>query len=115
MRMNGESRKATGMSGEGSIMRSEQRLPKGHSTSALATLRDGDKSVTTAAGAFGYFGSKQRLATRILKYMPPHNCWVELFGGALSMTMSKKPASIEIVNDLDDNIVNALRTDEGQR
>ena len=60
-------------------------------------------------GAFGYYGSKQRLAQRILKYMPPHHCWVELFGGALAVTMAKQPAMIEIVNDLDENIVNAFQ------
>ena len=60
-------------------------------------------------GAFGYYGSKQRLANSILKYLPPHHCWVELFGGALAVTMAKKPAMIEIVNDLDENIVNTFR------
>ena len=60
-------------------------------------------------GAFGYYGSKQRLANSILKHMPPHHCWVELFGGALALTMAKKPAMIEIINDLDDNIVNVFQ------
>ena len=60
-------------------------------------------------GAFGYYGSKQKLAKGILKYMPPHHCWVELFGGALAVTMAKKPAMIEIVNDLDANVVNAFQ------
>ena len=59
-------------------------------------------------GAFGYYGSKQRLAKSILKYMPPHHCWVELFGGALAVTMAKEPALIEIINDLDENIVNTF-------
>ena len=60
-------------------------------------------------GAFGYYGSKQRMANRILKYTPPHHCWVELFGGALAVTMAKKTAMIEIANDLDENIVNAFQ------
>ena len=60
-------------------------------------------------GAFGYFGSKQRLAKAILKHMPPHNCWVELFGGALAVTMAKPPSMIEVVNDLDAHVVNAFR------
>ena len=72
---------------------------------------------TATPGAFGYYGSKQRLAANILKFMPPHSCWVELFGGALALTLAKKPAQIEIVNDLDDNVVNALRQmrDNGNR
>ena len=59
--------------------------------------------------AFGYFGSKQRLAKAILEYMPPHHCWVELFGGSLALTMTKTPAMIEVVNDLDDSVVNAFQ------
>lgn len=68
-------------------------------------------------GAFGYFGSKQRLARSILEHLPPHHCWVELFGGSLAVTMAKKPAMIEVVNDLDDNIVNAFKQirDHGDR
>ncbi len=73
--------------------------------------RDAETSEPTKLprGAFGYYGSKQRLAKSILKYMPPHHCWVELFGGALAMTMSKKPAMIEIANDLDEDIVNVFQ------
>ena len=59
--------------------------------------------------AFGYFGSKQRLAKGILEHVPPHYCWVELFGGALAVTMAKNPAMIEVVNDLDDRIVNVFQ------
>ena len=66
-------------------------------------------SVRLPKGVFGYYGSKQRLANSILKHLPPHNCWVELFGGALAVTLAKQPADLEIVNDLDDNIVNAFR------
>ena len=72
---------------------------------------------TATPGAFGYYGSKQRLAAKILKFMPPHSCWVELFGGALALTLAKEQAQIEIVNDLDDDVVNALRQmrDNGER
>ena len=68
-------------------------------------------------GAFGYFGSKQRLAKSILAHMPPHHCWVELFGGSLAVTMAKDPAMIEVVNDLDDSVVNAFKQirDHGDR
>ena len=66
-------------------------------------------SVKLPKGVFGYYGSKQRLANSILNHLPPHNCWVELFGGSLAVTLAKQPADIEIVNDLDDNIVNAFR------
>ena len=45
----------------------------------------------------------------IVKYLPRHNCWVELFGGGLALTMTKHPAKIEVVNDLNDEVVNAFK------
>ena len=62
-----------------------------------------------ARGAFGYYGSKRRIASQILKRLPPHNCWVEVFCGSAALTMAKHPAQIEIINDLDDDIVNVFR------
>jgi len=55
---------------------------------------------------FGYFGSKQRLASRIAASLPRHNAWVEAFCGSAAVTLVKKPAPIEIINDLDRQIVN---------
>ncbi len=75
----------------------------------LGRNADTNEPTKLPRGAFGYYGSKQRLANSILKYMPPHHCWVELFGGALAVTMAKKPAMLEIANDLDENIVNAFQ------
>lgn len=62
-----------------------------------------------AKAAFGYFGSKLRLARQILRHLPPHNCWVELCCGSAALTMAKKRAYIEVINDLDGNIVNVFR------
>ena len=59
--------------------------------------------------AFGYYGSKLALAKTMVKKLPPHNCWVELFGGGLALTMAKNRAKIEVVNDLDEEVVNAFR------
>jgi DNA adenine methylase len=55
---------------------------------------------------FGYYGAKQRLAARIVDSLPPHNAWVEAFCGSAAITLAKKPAPIEVINDLDGNIVN---------
>ncbi|MDE0242087.1 MAG: DNA adenine methylase [bacterium] len=84
------------------------------STAIVARIESGSSA---SSSAFGYYGSKQRLAVDLLKFMPPHSCWVELFGGALALTLAKKPAQIEVVNDLDDNVVNALRQmrDNGEK
>jgi DNA adenine methylase len=58
---------------------------------------------------FGYFGSKQRLAFHIAKLLPPHSAWVEAFCGSAAVTMAKKPAEIEVINDVDQKIVNVFR------
>lgn len=56
--------------------------------------------------AFGYFGSKKRLAVRLCKKLPPHSAWVEAFCGSAALTLAKKPAPIEVINDLDGEIIN---------
>lgn len=56
--------------------------------------------------AFGYFGSKLRIAAKMHKKLPPHNAWVELFCGSAAMTLAKGPAPIEVINDINKDIVN---------
>jgi len=56
--------------------------------------------------AFGYFGSKLRIAAKMHDRLPAHNCWVELFCGSAAMTIAKPEASIEIINDINEEIVN---------
>jgi len=56
--------------------------------------------------AFGYFGSKHRLASTISTMLPPHKAWVEAFCGSAAVTLSKAPAAIEVINDLDEDVVN---------
>jgi DNA adenine methylase len=58
---------------------------------------------------FGYYGAKQRLASQIIATLPPHNAWVEAFCGSSAITLAKKPALIEVINDRDGNIVNLFR------
>ena len=58
---------------------------------------------------FGYYGAKQRLAAHIIESLPPHNAWVEAFCGSAAITLAKKPAPIEVINDLDGNIVNLFQ------
>jgi DNA adenine methylase len=59
--------------------------------------------------AFGYFGSKKRLAEKLCRKLPPHNTWVEMFCGSAALTLAKKPAPIEIINDLDGEIINFFK------
>lgn len=41
--------------------------------------------------------------------LPPHNAWVEAFCGSAAVTMAKKPAPIEIINDVHSQIVTVFR------
>lgn len=61
------------------------------------------------APPFGYFGSKHRLAKKIVEMLPPHNAWVDAFCGSGSITLAKPPAQIEIINDLDGDVVNLFK------
>lgn len=58
---------------------------------------------------FGYYGSKQHLASQIAGQLPPHNAWVEAFCGSASITLAKTPAMIEVVNDIDSEIFNFFK------
>lgn len=55
---------------------------------------------------FGYYGAKQKIATRVIKMMPPHNAWVEAFCGSSAITFAKQQAPIEVINDKNGEIVN---------
>ncbi len=55
---------------------------------------------------FGYFGSKNKIALQLCAQLPPHNCWVEAFCGSAALTLRKEPSSIEVINDIDDEIIN---------
>ncbi len=66
-------------------------------------------SISPSKPPFGYYGAKQRISSKIIDLFPPHNAWVEVFCGSSAITMAKKPAPIEVINDLDGNIVNVFK------
>src|SRR5712692_11538601 len=55
---------------------------------------------------FGYHGAKQRIASQIVAKLPPHNAWVEAFCGSAALTLAKRPAQIEVINDINGEVVN---------
>lgn len=62
--------------------------------------------------AFGYPGSKSRLAGWIISHIPPHECYVEPFCGSAAVLLSKDESTIEVINDINSNITtffNVLR------
>src|SRR5579863_4352303 len=56
-----------------------------------------------------YHGGKALLAPWIISHFPPHDIYVEPFGGAASVLMRKKRARVEIYNDLWKTVVNVFR------
>ena len=58
---------------------------------------------------FQYYGSKARLAPRIIEAMPEHSIYVEPYAGSAAVLFGKVPARCEVVNDIDGDIVNFFR------
>lgn len=58
---------------------------------------------------FPYFGGKQYLVPDLLALLPPHEVYVDVFGGSGALLFAKSPAKLEVYNDLDSGLVNFFR------
>lgn len=57
-----------------------------------------------------WMGGKRRLASKLLPYFPPHECYVEAFaGGAALFFLREQPAKAEVLNDINGELVNLYR------
>ena len=56
-----------------------------------------------------YPGAKWRLANWIIGYLPDHKVYCEPYFGSGAIYFNKKPAVIETINDIDQNVVNLFR------
>jgi len=54
-------------------------------------------------------GGKSRLLKHILPLIPPHDCYCEPFFGGGAVLFAKERASVEVINDLNDNLVALYR------
>lgn len=57
-----------------------------------------------------YWGGKQQLADRIISLMPPHSCYTKVFFGGGAVFFQKPISTVEIINDISDNMVNFYKT-----
>ena len=49
------------------------------------------------------------MVSKLLRYVPPHRTYVEVFGGGASLLFAKEPSLVEVYNDIDSAIVNFFR------
>lgn len=65
--------------------------------------------MSISVAPFTYFGGKARLADDIIALFPPHRVYIEPFFGSGAVFFAKRPATHEIINDVDDAIVAFFR------
>jgi DNA adenine methylase len=53
-----------------------------------------------------YHGSKKGLSETLISLLPHTHTYIEPFGGGAAVLITKRPAPVEIYNDLDDEVVN---------
>lgn len=56
-----------------------------------------------------WIGGKRRLAERIYPYFPAHECYVEPFAGGAALYFMRRPAPVEVINDINGDLVNLYR------
>ena len=59
-----------------------------------------------ASRFFPYLGGKHFLVKHLLRLVPPHKVYVEVFGGAAALLFAKERSPHEVYNDLDSNLYN---------
>lgn len=58
---------------------------------------------------FGYPGGQKRLLPILLKLLPDHEDYIEIFGGGCTLCLNKEPSKFEVINDVDSDLTNLFR------
>jgi len=58
---------------------------------------------------FKYPGGDTYLLPYLRGMIPPHTCYVEVFGGSGKLLLNKPPSRVEVYNDIDGELVNLFR------
>lgn len=56
-----------------------------------------------------YPGSKHTISNWIIEHMPPHQVYLEPYFGSGGVFFAKAPASVETINDIDNQVVNLFK------
>lgn len=56
-----------------------------------------------------YRGGKSLLASKIVKKIPEHTCYCEVFAGAAWLLFSKEESKVEIINDINKDLITLYR------
>ena len=59
--------------------------------------------------AFGFYGGKYSHLNFLLPLLPESKFFCEPYGGSAAVMLSRKPAEVEILNDMDGDIINFFR------
>lgn len=57
-----------------------------------------------------YYGGKQQLLSKLIKLIPAHTAYSEVFFGGGSVFFAKEPAKVEVINDINGQVVNFYKT-----
>lgn len=60
--------------------------------------------MSNAAPVIPWMGGKRRLADKLIPLFPQHECYVEVFCGGAALFFQKRPAPVEVLNDINSDL-----------